>query len=87
MQPRYGTFGQHVVSDPPGAVSPVAADEAGLNPGAESLIAARPGTGRPGKPGIEPTGRDTERLAEPPHRPDPSIFRDEAERHNDSLAK
>lgn len=87
MKSACGSLGQHVMPDPPGTISPVAADEAGLDPCAKDLIAACSGTGRPGKPGVEPTARDTERLAKPPYRPDPSMFRDEAELHIESLAK
>src|ERR1700710_2025148 len=87
VQPACGPLGQHVVPDPPGTVRPVTVNEAGLDLGADNLVAARPGTRRPGEPGMEPTARDIERLAKPPHRPDPSILRDKAELHNDSLAK
>jgi hypothetical protein len=41
----------------------------------------------PGKPGMKTTARNTERLAEPTHRPDPSVLCHEAELHIDSLAK
>lgn len=84
---RARTLGQHVVPDPPGTVRPVAVDEAGLDLRAENFVAARPSTGRADKPGMKATARDTERLAKPPHRPDPSMFRNEAEFHSDSLAK
>ena len=82
METACGTLGQHVMPDPPGAISPVAADEAGLDLRTKNFIAAWPG-----KLGVEATARDTERLAKPPHRPDRSMFRNKAEPHIDSLAK
>ena len=87
VQPACGTLGEHVVPDPPGTIRPIAANEACLDLCPEHFIAACPSTGRTGKPGVKPTARDTERLAKPPHRPDPSMFRDEAELHIESLAK
>ena len=87
MESACGPFGQHVMPDPPGAIRPVAVHEAGLDLRTENPIAACSGTGRPDKPGVEATARDTERLAKPPNRPDPSMLRDKAELHIDSFAK
>lgn len=42
---------------------------------------------RPHQPGIEATARDTEHLAYLIHRLGPSVLRNEAELHIDSLAK
>ena len=87
MKSACGTLGQHVVPDPLGTIRPIAADEAGLDLRAGNVIAACPSAGRPGKPGVKATAQDTESLATPPHRPDPSMFRDKAELHIDSFAK
>ena len=87
METAYGTLGQHVMPNPPGAIGPVAAAEAGLNLRAKDFIAACSSAGRPGKPRTKSTMRDTERPAKPSHRPNSSMFRDEAEFYNDSLAK
>ena len=81
VQSACGSLGQHVVPNPPGAIGPVTADEAGLDLGTENLVAARPGTGRAGEPGMEATARDIERLAKPPHRPDPSMLRNKRTSH------
>src|SRR5207237_10499321 len=87
MQSTRHPFRQHVVPHPPGAVGPVTCKEAGANLRTEFFIAPAAPTARSCQPSIEPTPRDTERLAQPPRRPDPPVPRDEGELHVDSFAK
>src|SRR5438067_7164037 len=79
-------FRQHVFPHPPGAVGPVARNKAGAHLCAKLFIASAALTARPCQPGIEPTSRDTERLAQPTRRPDPPVLRNETELHVDSFA-
>src|SRR5271168_1939611 len=75
MQSTRHTLRQHVVPHPPGAIGSVARKEAGANLRAHLLIAPATLTARSCQPGIEPTPRDTERLAQPFRRPDPPVLR------------
>src|SRR5262249_11110811 len=79
-------FRQHVFPHPPGAVGPVARNEAGAHLCAKLFIASAALAARSCQPAIEPISRDTERLAQPTRRPDPPVFRNE-ELHVDSFAK
>ena len=65
VQSACGTLGQHVMPDPARAIRPVTAGEAGLDPSTKNRVAACTRTGRPGKPGVEATARDTERKRKP----------------------
>src|ERR1700686_3116242 len=87
MQSTRYTLRQHVVPHPPGAIGSIARKEAGANPRAELFIAPATPTARPCQPRIEPTPRDTERLAQPSRRPDPPVLRNESELHVDCFAK
>src|SRR5207302_9820595 len=87
MQTARQPFRQHVFPHPPGAVGPVARNEAGAHLCAKLFIASAALTARPCQPGIEPAARDTERLAQPTRRPDPPVLRNETELHVDSFAK
>ena len=79
--------GQEIVPDTPGAIGPVAGQEAGSHPRQQLVVGSRSGTRRPGPPGIEACPRDPERLAQPFRRPDSSVGRDEGEFHSASFAK
>src|SRR4029079_2105991 len=81
MQSAKHAFGCKVLPDPPGAVGPVAAEEARANLGAEFFVVTASLAARPCQPGIEPTPRDTERLAQPLRRPDPPVLHNETELH------
>src|SRR6202171_1626311 len=72
---------------PPGAVGSVAGEKAGTNLRAQLFVTPAALTARSCQPGIEPTPRDTERLAQPFRRPDPPVLRNETELHVDSFAK
>jgi hypothetical protein len=87
MQTAHSALGQHVTPDPPRTIRAITRREAGPHTRPQCLIAACPRTRRPGQPGMKPAARDTERLAKPPHRPNPSMLCNEAELHIDSLAK
>lgn len=87
MQTAGYAFGQEVVPDPASAIGAVAADVAGPDPGADLVIIPRALRWRTGEPGMEAAPRDTERLAHPRRRPDPSMLRDKGEPHIESLAK
>jgi hypothetical protein len=65
MQAGGHAFRKHVMRHPPGAVGSVAGEEAGVNLRAQLLIASAALTERLCQPGIEPTPRDNERLANP----------------------
>ena len=52
-----------------------------------TLVATSALAAWPRQPGIEPTPRDTERLAQPRRRPAPSVLHDEPALHSDSFAK
>lgn len=78
---------QEVMPDPASAVSAIAADVAGPDPGTDLLIIPRALRRCTGQPGMEAASRDTERLAHPRRRPDPSVLRDEGEPRIESLAK
>src|SRR5262244_2690049 len=80
-------FRQHVFPHPPGAVGPVARNEAGAHLCAKLFIASAALTAWSRQPAIEPTSRDTERPAQPTRRPDPPVLRNETELHVDSFAK
>src|SRR5258708_716497 len=56
-------------------------------PSAKIFFAPAAPTARSCQPGIKPTPRDTERLAQPTRRPDPAVLRNKTELHVDSLAK
>jgi hypothetical protein len=68
-----------------GRLGPIAADEAGPDLRHQHFVTARAGAWRADRPSMEPAARNTERLTKPPHRPDPSMPRNEAELHIDSL--
>ena len=87
MQTARQPFRQHVFPHPPRAVGPVARNEAGAHLCAKLFVASAAPTARSCQPGIEPTSRDTERLAQPTCRPDPPVLRNETELHVDSFAK
>ena len=87
MQTTRYAFRQQVVPHPPGAIGPIAGNEACPNLGAQLFIAAAAPTARPLQPGIEPTPRDTERPAQPIRRPDPPVLRNKSELHVNSFAK
>jgi hypothetical protein len=63
MQSARHSFRQQVVPYPPGSVGSIAGQEAGTNLGTKLLVTAAALTAPPCQPGIEPTPRDTERLA------------------------
>src|SRR3982074_436015 len=81
MQSTRPAFRRHVVPRPPGAIGSIAGEKAGANLRAQLLFAPAALTARPCQPGIEPTPRDTERLAQPFRRPDPPVLRNETELH------
>src|SRR6202012_2952574 len=87
MQSTRHAFRQQVVPHPPGAIGSIAGEEAGASLRAQLFIAPAALTARPCQPGIEPTPRDTERLAQPSRGPDPPVLRNESELHLASLAK
>jgi hypothetical protein len=87
VQPARYPFGEQVVPHPPGAIGPIAAQEARANLRSKLFIASAALTARPCQPGIEPTPRDTERPAHPIHGPDSPVLRNEGELHVDSFAK
>jgi hypothetical protein len=87
MQSTRHTLGKQVVPHAPGAIGPVAGEEAAANLCAQLFVAPAALTARSRQPGIEPTSRDTERPAQPIRRPNPSVLRDEGELHVDSFAK
>src|SRR5205807_3808441 len=87
MQTARHPFRQHVFPYPPGAVGPVARNEAGADLCAKLFIASAALTARPCQPGIKATPRDTERLAQPTRRPVPPVLRNETKLHVDSFAK
>ena len=87
MQSTRYPFGEKVVPHTPGAVGSVAGEEAGANLRAELFITPAALTARSCQPGIVPTPRDTERLAQPSRRPGPPVLRNETELHVDSFAK
>jgi hypothetical protein len=62
---------EKVVPHTPGAVGSVAGEEAGANLRAELFITPAALTARSCQPGIVPTPRHTQRLAQPSRRPDP----------------
>ena len=68
-------------------VRPIAGDEAGTDLPCILLVAARPGTQRTHEPSVKAAARNTERFADPRHRPDSSVRRDKGEPHIESLAK
>ena len=70
MQSTRYPFGEKVVPHTSGAVGSVAGEEAGANLGAELFITPAALTARSCQPGIVPTPRDTERLAQPSRQPD-----------------
>jgi len=78
---------EHVAPDTPCTVRAVAADEAAAHLAAQHLVIEAAAAARPHQPRIEATPRDTERLAHQVHRPGPSVLRNKAELHIDSLAK
>ena len=78
---------QQVVPDAPGPVGAVAGQEAGSHSRQQLAVGPRPGTRRPGPPGIKACARNPERLAQPFRRPDSSVCRDEGEFHSASFAK
>src|SRR6516225_6369929 len=78
---------QQVSPHTPGAIGPVARQEAGADLRTKLFVAAAALTARACRPGIEATPRDTERLAHPVHGPDPPVLRNERELHVDSFAK
>ena len=73
MQSTRYPFGEKVVPHPPGAIGPIAGEEAGANLRAQFFIAPAAPTARSCQPSIEPTPRDTERPAQPSRRPDPPV--------------
>jgi hypothetical protein len=87
VQPAPYPLGEQIVPDTPGPVGSIARQKAGTNLRTNVLIAPAAFTARPCQPGIKPTPRDTERLAQPFRRPDPSVLRNETELHVDSFAK
>ena len=87
MQSTRYPFGEKVMPHTSGAVGSVAGEEAGANLGAGLFITPAALTARSCQPGIVPTPRDTERLAQPSRRPDPPVLRNETELHVDSFAK
>jgi hypothetical protein len=87
MQTARHAFCQQVAPHPPGALGPIAGKEAGADLRTELFVTPAALTARPCQPGIEPTSRDTERLAQPSDRPDPPVLRNETELHVDSFAK
>src|SRR3954447_4987928 len=78
---------QQVVPHPPSAVCSIAVLKARLDLRLQHLVTARAGTRAPRQPRVEPTARDTERLAKKSHRPDPPVLRYEPEHHVWSFAK
>ena len=76
---------QRVMPHSPDAVGPVAGKEAGANLRTQRFISPAALTARSCQPGIEPTQRDTERLAY--RGPHPPVLRNEGEFHVDLSAK
>jgi hypothetical protein len=87
VQPALYPGSQQVVPHPPSAVCAIAVRKARSNLCAQHLVTARAGTRAPRQPRVEPTARDTERLAKESHRPDPPVLRDEPKDHVWSFAK
>src|ERR1700674_2765801 len=87
MQPARYAVSEEIVPDAPGAIGSIARQKAGTNLRTNVLIAPATPAARPLQPGIKPTPRDTERLAQPFRRPDPPVLRNETELHVDSFAK
>lgn len=87
MQPAGDAFSQQIVPHPPGAIGPIAVDEARAHLGAELFVASAAPTARLPEPGIEAAPRDTERPAHPFDRSDSSVLRDKGELHLLSFAK
>jgi hypothetical protein len=86
-QPAIDPVFDYVAPYAPGAVSPVAAEEACTNLRAQFFVVAAALAARSRQPGIEATPRDTERSAHPIDRPYPPVLRDEGEPHWLSFAK
>ena len=70
MQPAVHAFGQQIMPHAPGAIGPIAADEARPYLGRERFIGSAALARRALEPCIEPATRDTERPAYPIRRPD-----------------
>ena len=87
VQPALYPGSQQVVPHPPRAVGAIAVRKARSDLRAQNLVTARAGTRAPRQPRVEPTARDTERLAKESHRPDPPVLRNEPEHHIWSFAK
>ena len=87
VQTTFYPGSQQVVPHAPSAVGSIAVRKARSNLCAQHLVTARAGTRAPRQPRIEPTARDTERLAKESHRPDPPVLRNEPEDHIWSFAK
>src|SRR5690606_20245726 len=81
------TLGQHVVPDTASSVGSVAALEAAIDRRHQNLIVPGASAGAAVEPGMEARAGDIQRLAQPCHRPDVPVLRDESEPHIASLAK
>ena len=87
VQAAVDPFGQHIVPDPACPIGSGAADEARAHLGADLFVLAGTLAQRPRQPGMEARTRDTQRCAQPCHRPDAPVLRNEREPHVTSFAK
>ena len=87
MQPTLMAGFQHVTPDPAGTVSAITVDKTQTGLATDNFVIQAASAPRPRQPRIEPTTRDTERLAHHCYRPGPSVLRHKAELHIDFLAK
>src|SRR3974390_2171833 len=87
MQTARQSLRQQVPPYAPGAIGPIARQEAGAHLHTKRFVAPAALTARSCQPGIEATPRDTERPAHPVHGPDSPVLRNEGELHVVSFAK
>lgn len=87
MQTAGQALGQHVMPDAASTIGSVAALEAAIDRRHQHLVVPRASAGAAVEPGMEPRAGDIQRVAQPCHRPDVPVPRDESEPHIASLAK
>jgi len=85
--PQESPSARNVVPDPTRDVGAVAALEASVDPAIEYLVMLRANARAPVEPGMEARAGHVQRTAQPCHRPDAPVPRDESEPHVPSLAK
>src|SRR5690606_13621217 len=78
---------QHVVPDAASTIGAVAALEAAIDLRHQHFVLLSASTGATVEPGMEARAGDVQRTAQPCHRPDRTVPRDESEPHVTSLAK